>query len=108
MTLVLGGIPGLKLEEFHKNEPVGDWPFREFVGRLMWLANATRPDIANAVRVVARYANQPKEVHWRTAIGMLEYVFSTSDFSIMFQKGSGLELIAFADADYASKAADRR
>ena len=34
--------------------------------------------------------------------------FSTSDFGITFQRGSGLELVAFADADYASKATDRR
>ena len=61
---------GLKLEEFNENEPVGDWPFRELVGCLMWLANQTRPDIANAVRAVARYANQPRELHWRTAIGI--------------------------------------
>ena len=99
---------GLKLEEFDENEPVGDWPFRELVGCLMWLANQTRPDIANAVRAVARYANKPREVHWKTAIGILEYVFSTSDFGITFQRGSGLELVAFADADYASKATDRR
>ena len=60
----------------------------------MWLANQTRPDIANAVRAVARYANQPLEVHRRTAIGILEYVFSTSDFGITlvlrFRMGVGL------------------
>ena len=97
-----------KLEEFDKNEPVGDWPFRELVGCLMWLANQTLPDIANAVRAVARYANQPREVHCRSAIGILEHDFSTSGFSITFHKGGGLELVAFADADYASKATDRR
>ena len=90
---------GLKLEEFNENEPVGNWPFRELVGCLMWLANQTRPDIANAVRAVTTYANQPRELHWRTAIGILAHVFSTSDFGITFQKGSGLELVAFADAD---------
>ena len=37
-----------------------------------------------------------------------KHVFSTNDFGIAFQKGSGLELVAFADADYASKATDRR
>ena len=108
---VLGGIPrfstGLKLKEFD-DEPVGDWPFRELVGCLMWLANQTRPDSANAVRAIARYANQPREVHWRTVTGVLEHVFSTNDFGIALQKGSGLELVAFADADYASKATDRR
>ena len=61
----------------------------------MWLANQTRPDIANAVRAVARYTNQLRGVYRSTAIG------------ITFQKGSGLELVAFADADYASKAEDR-
>ena len=51
---------GLKLEEFDATEPEGDWPFRELVGCLMWLANQTRPDIANAVRAVARYTNSPR------------------------------------------------
>ena len=36
------------------------------------------------------------------------FFFSTSDFGITFQRGSGLELVAFTDADYASKATDRR
>ena len=74
----------------------------------MWLANQTHPDSANAVRAVARYASQPEEVHWRTAVGTLEYVLSTSNSGITFQKGSGSDLLAFEDADYASKAADRR
>ena len=66
---------GLKLEEFDEKEPVVDQPFRELVGCLMWLANQTRPDIANGVRAVARYANKPREIHWETAIDNLEYVF---------------------------------
>ena len=59
---------GLKLEEFDKNESVGDWPFHELVGCLMWLANQTRPDIANAVRAVARYANQPRDKSFRVCL----------------------------------------
>ena len=66
---------GLDLEEFDENEHVGDWPFRELMGCLMWLVNQTRPDIANGVRAVARHANKPREVHWGTAIGILGYVF---------------------------------
>ena len=69
----------------------------------MWLANQTRPDTANAVRAVARYANQPRELHWRTAIGILEYVFSTSDFGVTFQKGNGLKLVAFAELTMLAK-----
>ena len=54
------------------------------------------------------YTNSPREIHWKTAVGILENVFFTSDFGITFQRGSGLELVADADADYASKVADRR
>ena len=34
--------------------------------------------------------------------------FFTSNFGITLQRGSRLELVAYADADYASKATDRR
>ena len=57
-------VVGLNLEDFEKDEPEGDWPFREVVGSVMWRADQTRPDISNAVRDVARYAHAPKAVHW--------------------------------------------
>ena len=85
-----------------------DWPFRELVGYSTWLANGTRPDIANAARAVAKYTNLPREIHWKTAVGIMEYVFFTIDFGTTFHRGSGLEMVAYTDADYASKAADRR
>ena len=40
----------------------------------MWLAIQTRPDIANAVRAVARNRTSRRKVHWKTA----EMVFSVS------------------------------
>ena len=74
----------------------------------MWLANQTRPDISNAVRAVARYARAPKSVHWREALSILKYLKTTSDLGITYRRGSGLDLEGFADANYASKATDRR
>lgn len=76
----------------------------------MWLSTQTTPDISNAVRAVARYCAAPKRVHWKAALGILGYVRRTSSFGITYHRGSegGLSLRAFADADYASRAADRR
>ena len=56
---------GVKLEEFDEDERAENWPFRELVGSLMWLSISTRPDIANAVRAVAR------AIHWKPALGIL-------------------------------------
>ena len=74
----------------------------------MWLANQTRTDVANAVTAVARYTNSPREIHWKRAIGILGFVFFANNFGITFQRGSGLGLVAYADADYTNKAIYRR
>ena len=48
------------------------------------------------------------EVHGSAAIGILEYGLGTSELGDTFQRDRGLELVAFADADYASMATDKR
>ncbi|CAB1113036.1 unnamed protein product [Ectocarpus sp. CCAP 1310/34] len=76
----------------------------------MWLATQTRPDIANAVRAIAKYCASPKLVHWNAAMDILGYARRTSHFGISFQRDTveGFSLQGYADADFASKAADRR
>ena len=51
-----------------------------------------------------------KVVHWRAALGILEFVRQTSSLGNTFQRETvgGLSIQVFADADYASKATDRR
>ena len=87
-----------------------NWPFRELPGTLMWLSISTRPDIANAVRAVARYCTAPRAIHWEAVLGILEYINGTREYGITFQTGTlpSISLEVFADADYASKATDRR
>ena len=67
-------------------------------------------DISNAVRSVARYCSTPKTIYWKAALGILAYINGTSGFGITYQRGTlaGISLEIFADADYASKATDRR
>ena len=109
-SVLLSAGTGAKLAEFDKKKASGNWPFHELVGPLMWLSTQTRPAIPNAAIAVARYCAAPKRVHWREALDILEYVRRARSFWITFQIGSegGLSLQAFADADCASKAADRR
>ena len=112
MTSVLS-VPfkvGVKLEDFDENEETESWPFHELVGGLMWLVISTRPDISNAVRSIARYCSAPKAVHWKSALGILAYIHGTYGFGITYQRGTtvGIPLEVFADADYASRATDRR
>ena len=92
--------PEVFLEVFDEKEPTGDWPYRELVGSLLWLSNQTRPDISNAVRAVARYMHAPKLKHWLATREILGYLKVTS-YGITLQRGSGLELVVYADTAYA-------
>ena len=92
-----------------------DVPFREIVGSLMWIANQTRPDIANAVRAIARFSHDPKPIHYKAAQKILEYPNVTSDLDLTFRRDSDLgsvqmefDLETYVEADYAHKAEDRR
>ena len=69
----------------------------------MWLASQARPDILNAVRVVARYSAAPKLFHWQAALPIMMYIKSTSTYGITFQRGlnSGVQLELYVDAHYA-------
>ena len=53
-------------------EPAVDVNFREIVGSLMWIANQTTPETSNAVRAIARFSHDPKEVHAKAARKIFE------------------------------------
>ena len=74
----------------------------------MRLANMTRPDIADSVRAVARYAVDPGVSHWKAVRKILAYVAGTRDLGLTFRKGISSNLSAFADASYAAKSDDRK
>ena len=108
-----GSIPlptSFRLWDFDANEPNADFPFRQLVGSLLWVALLSRPDLLNAVRAVARYSSAPKSIHCRALLCILGYAVRTSSFGISFQRGTvgGIFMITFADADYASRSEDRR
>ena len=57
------GVPTLSKADEPRNpeekEEMRKFPYREAVGALMWTAAMTRPDIACAVRAVARFCENP-------------------------------------------------
>ena len=100
--------PGVELGPREEGEPNGDWPYREGVGSLMWLSTMTRLDISNAVRAVARYSHNPTDKHWKAVLKIMAYLHGTRGMGLTFVRGSGLNLTAYSDADYADESNDRR
>ena len=88
--------------------PVCDKPVRAAVGSLIWLGGMTRPDIANAVRAVARQAHDPAERHWRAVTKTIAYLNKTNDLGLVFVKDGDRKLSVYVVVDYANKDNDRR
>lgn len=76
-------------------------PFRELIGSLLYVANATRPDISVAVGVLSRYLEQPCEKHWNAAIRILRYLKGASTSGIKFRRSKmkTCSVRAFCDAN---------
>ena len=85
------------------DEPVYDKQVRAAVGSLICLGGMTRPDISNAVRVVARQAQDPAERHWRAVRKIIACLNKTKDLGLVFVKDGNRKLSVYIDADYANK-----
>ena len=68
----------------------------------------TRPDIADAVKAVARQAHDPAERHWRAVRKIIAYLNKTKDLGLVFVNNGDRKLSVYVDADYANKDNDRR
>ncbi|SPC64512.1 uncharacterized protein UHOD_11937 [Ustilago sp. UG-2017b] len=53
--------------------------YQQIVGKLLWLSNGTRPDISQAVSILARYMTQPSREHYNTAQKQQDFLMVHSD-----------------------------
>lgn len=85
-----------------------DYPYRQLVGSLLYLAVATRPDIAFAIGSVSRYMESPTVTHERALKRILKYITGTADHGIQFERKGNQRLIGYSDADYAGDVTTRK
>ena len=79
-------------------EALEQLPYQSVVGSLMYLATCTRPDIAYAVGMLARFSSKPNQSHWVAAKRVLQYLKGTMNFGLFYKGGSGV--VGYSDADW--------
>ena len=90
------------------SQPADPRLFQQIVGSLQYAAGGTRPDIAYAVSSVAKFCNQPTELHLTAAKRVLRYLKQTRDLSRTYVKNTPEAIIGYSDADWAGDVKDRR
>ncbi|XP_074374728.1 secreted RxLR effector protein 161-like [Apium graveolens] len=68
----------------------------------MYLTNNTRPDIAFAVNLLARFSYDPTKGHWDGIKHIFRYLRGTTDLGLFFLKNSRSRLVGYADVGYMS------
>ncbi|GKD83310.1 hypothetical protein Tco_1350149 [Tanacetum coccineum] len=93
-------IATTKLDADLQGTLVDQTKYRSMIGGLMYLTTS-RPDIAFATFVCARYQTRPTEKHLKKVKRIFRYLRQSINLGLWYLKDSGFELIAYADADHA-------
>ena len=77
--------------------------YSQIIGSLMYLASATRPDIAYAVSKLSRFVSNPGEDHWRAIERLMRYLVGTMNYGIHYT-GYPKVLEGYSDSNWISDA----
>ena len=99
------GVPTLSKADEPRNpeeiKKMRKFPYREAVGALMWMATMARPDIACAVRAVARFCKNLGPAHKKAVMKILQYLLHTKKWGITYGgQGCGLCMETYTDSDF--------
>ena len=78
------------------------YPYRQVVGKLMYLAVCTRPDICQAVSKLSRFSSNPGIKHWESAMRVLRYLKGTASVGLLFKRGESTDIWGYVDASHTS------
>jgi hypothetical protein len=100
-------VPGLDLPRLASTPPdAARFPYRQAIGKLLYLSLCTRPDITFAVNYLSRFSGGFDHRHWNAVLQVLRYLKATPHMGIHYQRGP-LILEGYSDADWGGDTHDR-
>jgi len=85
------------------------YPYPSLVGSLQYIIRGTRPDIANAVRELAKYTTCYNRIHWKAALRVLKYLKHTSTHGLVLSgQNKSLDYLIYTDASFGNANEERK
>lgn len=82
---------------------MADVPYRQAIGKLLYMAVHCRPDISTAIGILSRQCANPQRHHWTAIQRVLRYLKGTSQYGIVLTPSSKLVLTASSDSSWGSE-----
>jgi len=85
-------------------------PYRQAIGKLIYAASSTRPDISFATSMVSTHLQAFDTPHWEAVKRIFRYLQGTLHYGLIFNSNgqSLLTLEGYSDADWARDSSDRK
>ena len=105
--------PGIQLNPSEREsegsyEEYGSKSFTSLIGSLMFLAVATRPNIAFTVYRLGSFMSNPNMSHWTAAKRVLRYLSGTRDYGLTYRTDKPVpgnnHFVGYSDTSYANNA----
>ncbi|XP_057808718.1 uncharacterized mitochondrial protein AtMg00810-like [Salvia miltiorrhiza] len=96
-----------KVDPENEQKSVSSTKYREIIGSLLYFT-ASRPDIAFAVGIYARYQSDSKEAHMDAAKCILKYLKCTPNIGLRYPADDNFKLLGYSNSDFAGCKIDRK
>ncbi|KAJ8906286.1 hypothetical protein NDN08_002779 [Rhodosorus marinus] len=74
--------------------------YRALVGKVMYLATMTRPDLSYAVRYLAQSSASPTQRRWKSLMHLCRYIGATANAELTYRTTSTPEVVSYSDASF--------
>jgi hypothetical protein len=98
---------GCKLSKQNESKVVDPKHHRSMIGSLLYVTTS-RPDVKQAVGMVARFQAAPKESHVQAVKTIFRYLKGTIDIGLWYPSKDSFTLKSYSDADWAGCVDDRK
>ena len=91
-----------------KSPPADQDRYREAIGKLLWIARCTRPDILFRVIQLAQYVSKPTIIQWGAITHLIRYLGATRDYGIVLNQAPTHLLTLYTDSSHGDWQMDRK
>ena len=93
-------VPDQVLDDCNESPKCDKGNYQELLGSLLYLVSGTRADIAFAVTNLARFSQDPRDMHWEALKRVVRYLAGTKEKGVLFPWGRDEALSAQTDASW--------
>ena len=75
-------------------------PYLSAIGALLYLADYTKPGIAFAINLLARFSASPTRRHWNGIKHIFRYLQGSLDLGLLYTRNQDMTLVGNSDVGY--------